>query len=384
VPKGRTFTNNGAITNYGAIINRDTIFNYGTITDDGLVINKGVFIGNRITTADLLSMSGWKYGEAPKAAVLRVGKHDGAASVIEYKKRNAPDNAYTSAIPKDAGDYTVREKYAGSQVYNDLLLTADFTIDKIPLTVTADDKSRAYGEANPAFTLTYSGFVNGETESVLTAAPVAQTSANATSPAGTYAITPSGGEAANYIFKYVAGTLTVTPATPAPNPSRLVRFRVLLDDSVKQYVEITPAADTVMQKREGDAILFVIKVKDGVQLTAPELYINNSKKTLFRNSHNSWFLAIVVGKEDVDIAVRGLHRIPAGIEAAESAVLHAVPTSNGVMLTGLVPGEMFGVYNMQGQLFYKGKATSGKERIPLRNKGVYIVVAGDRTVKTVY
>src|SRR6266576_3747042 len=36
-------------------------------------------------------------------------------------------------------------------------------ITKVHLTVTADDKSRAYGAANPTFTATITGFVNGDT-----------------------------------------------------------------------------------------------------------------------------------------------------------------------------------------------------------------------------
>ena len=37
------------------------------------------------------------------------------------------------------------------------------------LTVTADDKSRVYGNPNPVLTARYSGFVNGDTSSVLAA-----------------------------------------------------------------------------------------------------------------------------------------------------------------------------------------------------------------------
>ena len=65
-------------------------------------------------------------------------------------------------------------------------------------------------EENPTFELTYSGFKNDETEDVLTVKPVATTTATANSPAGDYVITVSGGEAQNYDFSYVSGTLTVT------------------------------------------------------------------------------------------------------------------------------------------------------------------------------
>ena len=40
-------------------------------------------------------------------------------------------------------------------------------IDKAPLTITADNKARVYGSANPALTATFSGLVNGDTAAVV-------------------------------------------------------------------------------------------------------------------------------------------------------------------------------------------------------------------------
>ena len=81
------------------------------------------------------------------------------------------------------------------------------------LTVTAGNASRAYGAANPTFTVNYSGFVNGDTRNNLITRPTASTTATSASPAGIYAITPGGGVSPNYTFNYVAGTLTVGQAT---------------------------------------------------------------------------------------------------------------------------------------------------------------------------
>jgi hypothetical protein len=83
------------------------------------------------------------------------------------------------------------------------------------LTVTANPASREYGAANPVLSAALSGFVNGETASLVTGAPVLSTSATVTSGVGPYAITPSLGSltAANYTFgPFVNGVLTVNPA----------------------------------------------------------------------------------------------------------------------------------------------------------------------------
>jgi hypothetical protein len=83
-----------------------------------------------------------------------------------------------------------------------------------PLTVTAANASRAYGQPNPAFTGAVVGVTNGDN---ITA--TYSCSATATSPAGTYAIVPSlvdpSDSETNYTVSLVNGELTVTPATPA-------------------------------------------------------------------------------------------------------------------------------------------------------------------------
>ena len=81
--------------------------------------------------------------------------------------------------------------------------------------MTANNASRSYSAANPTFTQSYSGFVNGDTSSALNGAPSLTTTATSTSAPGTYSITAAVGTltASNYTFSFVNGTLTVTAAT---------------------------------------------------------------------------------------------------------------------------------------------------------------------------
>jgi len=84
--------------------------------------------------------------------------------------------------------------------------------------VTADNATRVKGEANPAFTLTYNGFVGSDDASVIDVPPTATCSANAASAIGDYDIVLAGGSDNNYDLVLHNGTLTVTPATGiAPN-----------------------------------------------------------------------------------------------------------------------------------------------------------------------
>ena len=92
----------------------------------------------------------------------------------------------------------------------DAYVNGVLTITKAPLTVSANNASMEQGAELPALTLTFSGWKNGEDESVLSEQPVATTEATSQSTTGDYPIVVTGGQAANYDFLYVEGVLTVT------------------------------------------------------------------------------------------------------------------------------------------------------------------------------
>ena len=62
--------------------------------------------------------------------------------------------------------------------------TASFTITKATLTVTADNKTKLLNAANPPFTASYGGFVNGDSASAVTGTPSLVTTAVTNSPVG--------------------------------------------------------------------------------------------------------------------------------------------------------------------------------------------------------
>lgn len=88
------------------------------------------------------------------------------------------------------------------------------SITRKELTITAEAKEKFAGAPLPVFTAIYSGFANGETETVVTTKPAFSTIATAGSPVGTYDINVSGAVAANYTFKYEKGVLTIKPGAP--------------------------------------------------------------------------------------------------------------------------------------------------------------------------
>lgn len=149
-----------------------------------------------------------------------------------------------------------------------------FTINKAQLTVTADDKTYNVGD-DITLTVTITGFVNGETKTVLTAQPTASCDADVTKP-GSYTITVNGGEAANYDFDYKTGTLTINR---------------LLDVSFSASNEwVTYYASENLATPEGLQAYQVTAV-DGSTVTIGEIgYIPANTAVLLKNvsNNNTW------------------------------------------------------------------------------------------------
>jgi hypothetical protein len=127
-------------------------------------------------------------GRVDQASVVVSGLIAGSHTIVATYTSNHPGSFQNSVSP------------GFSQVVN-----------KATLTVTASNASKVFGQANPTFTSTLTGFVNGDNSGVVSGSPSLTTSATTTSPAGTYTITAALGtlSAANYGFTFVNGTLTV-------------------------------------------------------------------------------------------------------------------------------------------------------------------------------
>ncbi|PVE07385.1 filamentous hemagglutinin N-terminal domain-containing protein [Limnohabitans sp. Rim28] len=117
------------------------------------------------------------------------------------------------------GSFSVSDGNGGSN-YSVSVLTVPGTIMPAPLTITAQDVSKVYGQA-PALTgFDASALVNGETVGSVTLTSAGQ-AATAAVPGSPYAIVPSSATGgtftpSNYSISYVSGVLTVTPAPVAP------------------------------------------------------------------------------------------------------------------------------------------------------------------------
>ena len=118
----------------------------------------------------------------------------------------------TSASPVGTYPILFSEATLSDPNYACTTVPGTLTIQKPPLTITGNSASMTYGGTVPTLSVSYSGFLNGDTPSSLTTAPSVSTTATSASRVGTYPITPSGAVDSSYRIVYVPGTLTVNPA----------------------------------------------------------------------------------------------------------------------------------------------------------------------------
>ena len=151
-------------------------------------------------------------------------------------------NYAISAVLSDGGSGKLALDYV---VDSDLTNVGTLTINPATLTATANNTTKVYGQANPTFTDTITGLVNGDKASVVSGAAGLTTTATVSSPVGTDAITAALGtlSAANYTFAFQSGTLTINPAT----------LTATANNATKVYGQANPTfTDTITGLVNGD------------------------------------------------------------------------------------------------------------------------------------
>jgi len=125
---------------------------------------------------------------------------------LEYVYKTAADGTgddFTASSP--IGTYYIIPGGLTSSNYDITFASGTLTVNPKAVTITADDKTKEYGEADPTLTATVEGLVGSD-------AVTYTVSREAGEAVGTYAITPTGdAEQGNYAVTYVARTFTITP-----------------------------------------------------------------------------------------------------------------------------------------------------------------------------
>ena len=163
-------------------------------------------------TLSFAAVSTQTYGAAPFA----VSATSNSTGAITYSVVSGPATISGNTVTITGwGTVTLQASVAATSDYAAATATTSFTVNEAVLTVTINNASRQYGAANPAFGYTITGFVNGDTSSVVAGSATMTTTATSTSAPGSYPISIATQNlwALNYTFNYVSGTLTVNQAS---------------------------------------------------------------------------------------------------------------------------------------------------------------------------
>lgn len=193
------FTARQSIQSWTASNNSGTLFNYPDFSaSSGLMLN-----GYAVVRGGTLFLTG-----VNKNSNISTGVNGETLSLALFSDGN------TAASP--VGTYVLKgTAFNGTGLlsnYDLKLNDGKLVVNKAPLVIQAENKTKVYGGALPALTVTYTGLVNGETSKVISGLKVT-TTALATSKVGDYSISASQAIAANYSITFQTGTLTVTKAS---------------------------------------------------------------------------------------------------------------------------------------------------------------------------
>lgn len=336
--------------------------------------------------------------------------------IVEFNKQAISKDEYTVSYSnnKNVGTATVTitDNAGGNFAVSG---NKTFTISKAPLTISADSYEIFEGETLPVFTIKYDGFVNNETEAVLTAKPIVSCNATATSRPGDYTISVGGSKAANYNITHKSGKLTiiamkfVSGGESSKDEDDAATFQIT---STGKDVGTTPTVAIVEDKDVGGAFAIpeavtyhntnykVTEINESAfennkyltEVSIPSSITNIGDKA-FKGCSNLKSITVYV-TTPISLAVAGTRGsdgasvfegvdkltcvlyVPDGsVDLYKAAPVwcefkHIVPISTltGISGVSLTPGEPFDIYNLQGRKV-------GSKVFDLRGlpRGIYII-----------
>jgi hypothetical protein len=150
------------------------------------------------------------FGTSPNYATSFTGLVAGDTSSVVSGLTISSAGATSTAA---TGIYSISDSGATAANYTITYGTnGSLTVTAAAITITTISSTKTYG-STATYTTSYTGFINGDTSSVVSGLTISSGGATSTAGVGTYAITDTGATASNYIISYgINGSLTVTPA----------------------------------------------------------------------------------------------------------------------------------------------------------------------------
>jgi len=194
---------------------------------------KGVLTIGKATLTATADDKTREYGDAnPEFTYVYAGFKNSETSEVLTVEPSASSIATTTS---NVGTVDIEVNGGLDDNYDFLYAKGTLTIGKATLTATADDKTKEYGDENPAFTIAYSGFKGADTANDLGTAPSISSTATTTTIAGTELINLTGGSDNNYSITLINGVLTIieiAPSIETANPTNVTGVTAVLGGEI--------------------------------------------------------------------------------------------------------------------------------------------------------
>ena len=308
----------------------DDAYDFTRINDSLIVGNKTPITASNVTW---LAPSNLVYDGTPKTYsatannIVLTGLYE-----LSYVGRNTTAYISSATAPTNVGDYTLRASVSASDPNYTGFVDLNFTITKKPITITAEAKTKVYGNVDPSFTYTSSpSLISGDSF-------IGALSRVVGTNAGKYQIqqgTLSAGD--NYTISYVPDSLTITQAS------------------------LTIKANDVEIER-GDSIpnfsLLYVGFVNGDQASSLDVAATVSSPSLDVNTQGSYPI-VVSGALDVNYTItyiNGTIKVSASAVKVDVEIPEIFTPSNGTLQILKIeeyPNNKFRVYNRWGQLLFE-------------------------------
>ena len=283
-------------------------------------------------------------------------------------------------IPTGVGEYEIPVTFTFTGTRNfEILSPYRCTIYPKELSVKAKDCTKIYGEKNPEFELEYDGFVEGEDASVLTELPVASCDATETSVADTiygYPIYLSGGKADNYTFVFTGpGKLYIAPASQFITWDQDLS-NLHVGDKVALEASSTSGQLVTFGLAEGDEELAMLHWSDGIGtlecLGEGTVTLTACQYSSDRNYKNAEPVVKILTISKAD-----------GIGAEKVSSMEVYGLHGHIRVRGMKAGLPLRVYTSDGVLLHEETCDGSNMDLAVPCSGLYLVKAGDKTVKLI-
>jgi hypothetical protein len=305
-------------------------------------------------------------------AVISGSILDGIVDSDDVTLANDSSGAFTSAGTGTGITVIMALTLTGADAENYTLTQPELTanITSKMLTVTAEDKSKTYGDANPELTVAYIGFAGAEDNTSLSTVPTATTTAMQYSNADTYDIVPEGGEASNYAFTYINGTLTVNKA----------QLDITAIDASREEGDVNPEFTLSYAGFKGTDDSTVIDVLPTASCIADATSTAGDYDIVLSDgSDNNYNLVLHDGILKIT-AVTGISTLNAKLIS-----VYPNPAGDYVYINNLPEKTSVRIFNLLGELVRNSTSTNKTEKIDVYDlpPGVYIIKLSVKDFETV-